>query len=110
MKKVALLDICLSDYFTGYHLPVCAVAVFGKMTNKDIAESIKSEMNAVWEYLFDDNPAHEKLYNDYINELLAKPNDVFVELDKEDEEYECCYAHFSVINPVYANGIMFLNP
>jgi hypothetical protein len=68
-------------------------------------------MNYTCEMLFEQHPTHERLYDEYIKELLNKPDDIFVNLDEyHDEDAEPCYAYFSVINPVYVNGIMFLHP
>lgn len=111
MKKLALLDICLPDYFTGYHLPVCAIPLSGTMTNKDIADGINYEINSAWEYIFAEHTEHEQYYNEYIAELLKRPDDIFYkEIEEINEDDDCAYAYFSVINPVTRYGITFLNP
>lgn len=111
MKQVQLLDICFPDYFTGYHLPVLSIPVFGTMTNKDIADAIDSYLDVTWEYINpEDNEEITALYDAYIAKLNADPDAVFCELDEVGEDQECCYAYFSIINPVTVHGITFLNP
>lgn len=116
MKKVALLDICLPDYFTGYSLPVLQIALYGKMTNAQLSESIMSELNYMFDYINpDDDKEITKLYEDYCLELNKTGGETFFKGDSDYNEdvdndfYEPAYAYFSIIEPVYKNGIMFLN-
>jgi hypothetical protein len=108
-KQVALLDICYPDYFSGYHYPVAAVYVYGKITNAEVAESLEQEIHALYEYFFELYPKHEKYYKKYISELKKNPNEIFFDPNFEDErnededlEFYLC-AYFSVINPVTVN-------
>jgi len=107
MKKIALLDHCTADYFSGYHLPVIAIPVYDSMLNSDVAEEIKEEYDSCFE-LFD-GYIDEGLVDDYIKELNENPNDIFVLQDEIDYDVEPSYLYFSVINPKYSNGIMFLS-
>ena len=115
-QQVALLDICLPDYFTGYHKPCLQVALYGQMTNKELAEEIMQEFNFCFDYLNeDDDKEITKLYEDYCAELNKNGDAIFYKGDpdlNEDsdlDDYECAYAYFSIINPTYVNGIMFLD-
>jgi len=114
-KQIALLDICTSDYFTGYHLPVLQIALYGKVTNVQMSSAIMSELDAMFDYINPNDDAEiTKLYEDYCNELNAKGGEIFFE-DKEYNEDEdndfddCAYAYFSIIQPQIVNGITFLN-
>ena len=109
MKKVALLDICLPDYFTGYHLPVIAIPVYGTMTYEDMAAEIQNEVNSIG-FDFDFTDEDYQLYDNYTNELKQNPSAIFCKVDEIAEDCEdCAYAYFSIINPVTKNGITFLN-
>ena len=108
-KKVALLDYCMSDYFNGYHLPVVSVCVNQTITCEDMAWKIQSEINATFDYL-DLSKEDEALYKTYCNELKAKGSEIFIEQTQLEEDEECAVAYFGIINPVYSNGLMFLNP
>jgi len=112
-KQVALLDVCTSDYFSGYSLPVLQIALYGAMTKKELAEEIKSELNAVWDYINpNDDKETEALYDKFCNELETDGDSIFWKGDPDYNEnnfYEPAYAYFSIIDPVWSNGIMFLN-
>ena len=73
-----------------------------------MAKEILSEINQTFDYM-DLSDEDEQLYKDYCNELTAKGNKIFIEQNELNEEEECAYAYFSIINPVWNNGIMFLN-
>ena len=112
MKKLALLDFCPSDYFRGYSAPVIAVPVYDTMTNKEVSEAIQSEINLCFD-LYEGDEIIE-FADDFCKELLQKPDEMYVSeqinLDINiDEGGECLYLYFGVIDPVYSNGIMFLN-
>ena len=111
MKTLALLDYCLSDYFTGYHRAVLVVPVFETMTNKDVSEAIQDELNQVYDYFVQSHSKTEMLLIDHFcDELLKDPNTVYVEQIEEIGEFDDCpYLHFGIIKPVYSNGMMFLN-
>ena len=109
MKQVSLLDICVPDYFTGYHLPVLSVPLQGTVTCGDMAELIEDELNATYDYINPEcDPAIDVLYDTYIADLKEKDNEIFYE-SESDEDIECVYAYFSVINPVRVYGLTFLN-
>lgn len=112
MKKVALLDICLPDYFTGYHLPALSVCLpSGTITCEEMADMIDSELNAVWDYINpDDDDTITALYDAYIEELRKEGYAVFYESEDSEDSEECAYAYFSMINPVTVHGITYLNP
>lgn len=107
-KKVALLDYCMSDYFSGYNLPCIAVSVYQTISCEDMAKEIQNELNITFDYM-DLSDEDEQLYKDYCAELKAKGKEVFIEQDELNEDDECAYAYFSIINPVFVNGITFLN-
>tara|TARA_R110000868_G_C10705596_1_gene749511 strand:+ start:407 stop:763 length:357 start_codon:yes stop_codon:yes gene_type:complete len=111
--KIALLDICMSDYFSGYHLPCLAVSIYRTVTFKEIAEEMESEYNSIYESI---NPNEDKeidnLYDNYFAELKAKGSEIFFECEdiSQIEDSEPLYAYFSIINPTYKYGLNFLNP
>ena len=116
-QQVRLLNFDNSQYFGGYHLPTLPILIEPKQyTNKEMAELIKSEMNAVFEFLFFNFPKHEKLYKKYIKELLLSPNDIFCDFSNDTDLIEMAgtdeydfYAYFSVTEIKYSNGIKFLS-
>jgi len=112
MKQLALLDYCLPDYFSGYHLPVIAIPVYGNMSHKDVADEIQSEANYIWDYLIDNGS--EERWNElitlYCDELRKNKDAIFVEQDELSEEEEPSYLYFSITNPVYKYGMWFTNP
>jgi len=109
MKKVALLDVCLPDYFSGYHLPVIAVPVCGTITNGEMADSINEEVDAIG-HDFDFTDDDYKLYDEYVELLRKNANDIFYQGEFDDDMDDSVYAYFSIINPTYVGGLMFLNP
>ena len=112
MKYVDLIDDCYPDYFSGYHLPVLQVPYSETLTFEQLAQEIEAEMSMMHEYLFAEYPEHEALYRDYIADL-RKQSGIAVsapELDPDnDAEFLPCL-FFGITNPVYRNGIQFLNP
>ena len=112
MKKVAFLCLDFPDYFSGFHYPVVQVPVFGNMTFLEVAEAMETEINSIDDYLFNDHPKHEKLYQKYIRELKKTPEKIFVEYEAEvfgeDDFFEGPYLYFSVIDEKYNNNIKFL--
>ncbi len=108
-KKIALLDYCLPDYFSGYSLPVLQVGIYKTITFEEMAQDIEQEINFSFDYL-NLSEEDEKLYKKYCEELKAKGSEIFIQQDELNEEEECAYAYFSIINPVFNNGLMFLNP
>lgn len=114
MKQIALIDHCTPDYFSGYSKTTVNVPVYSTMTNAEVAEAIEQEMNMIYEMLeHDHTPEELKLWDDYVQQLKDKGNDVFVtaeEAPEDDDFWEPAYLYFALINPVYQHGIMFLNP
>lgn len=116
-KQVALLDFCHSDYFSGYHKPVIAVPVYNKMTQGEIGDAILQELNATSVYLEQGYTKEElQMFEDYAKGLTDTLDwfedgiDPQYEVDADDDFFEPAYLYFAIINPVYNNGIMFLNP
>ena len=110
-KTIGLLDFCLSDYFSGYFLPVLQVGVYKTMTCKEVGEAMESELNAIFDYLNPDNDnSITELWDAKIAELKAKGNAIFVEQDELEDDIECAYLYFGECQITYSNGITFLNP
>ena len=102
MKRIAFLDHCLPDYFTGYHGPVLSVPTYGRMTNKDIADAISDELHSVGDYINpDDLPEIWELWDSYIAHLMKTPDELFLTADEQDEDdinrEGTAYAYFSII-------------
>jgi hypothetical protein len=109
MKTIELLDICLPDYFTGYSLPVLAVPMYGKTTFKELADLLKGEFNACFEYINEENSEEiTSLYETYFLELSNKEG-LFFDAEEIGEDIEPAYAYFSICNMKTINGITFLN-
>ena len=115
-KFVSCIDVCLPDYFAGYHKPVFQVAIYkDKYTCGEIADELEAE-SAVIDEMYQ---THEDYKEDiecldaYIVELRDKKDEIFY-LDPnfaETDEYEySIYMYFAVIQPVVRNGLTFLNP
>jgi len=108
MKQFALLDVCYPDYFSGYHRTVLAVSLDPVMTNFDVADRLKLELN----YIETDYSKTEYLIvEEFISQLMNEPELMFYEDNEPDidlESYEV-YAYFSIIKPVYQHGLMFLD-
>ena len=109
-KRVALLDICYPDYFSGYHKTVLQVGIVPNMqyTNGMIAEELASELFNMWELIDKEDTAYYELY---LAILRKNPEENFCHYESEEwQDYDDIpYAFFSVINPVYKYGIMFLD-
>lgn len=111
--KIALLDICQSDYFTGYHLPCISIPIYKTISCNEMAEEIESEYNSIYDYINPDSDKDiDKLYDGFIAELKSKGDVIFYQCEdiEDDEDIEPLQAYFSIINPVFSNGIQFLNP
>ena len=112
-KKIALLDICSPDYFTGYHLPCLAVSIYKTITFAEIAKEIESEYNYTYDYINpNDDKEIDEMYDNLIAEYKSKGNEIYFECEdiSEIEDIDPNYAYFSIINPVTVQGITFLNP
>jgi hypothetical protein len=109
-------DTCLSDYWSGHHLPHVQIPVYRGMTLKDVKNAIRSELSqgAVMgstdnaRLLSDDmvRPDEEKQADRVIRAVYAAVNrmrladprkrNLFMDLE-ESEENDCCesvYAFF----------------
>ena len=49
--KLTMLDICLPDYFSGYHKPVLQVPIWKDMTKRELMDAIVTDYNMIWDYL-----------------------------------------------------------
>ena len=114
--EVCMLDVCFSDYFTGYHMPVVAVPVYETMTAQQLSEAIQDEINATWEYLCDeDNKEYTyteeemEIFDAYCEELAKDGDAVAIDSIQVEEDEECAYAYFALCSPVKRYGITFLN-
>ena len=122
MKTIELLDVCLPDYFTGYHRPVIAVPVHNGMTFDELSKEIENELNYSWDYLCNQNNGFSKtevlIIDDYVRRLkedqVYKDSGLFIGTDEleedENEEYiESVYAYFSLCRLNRKYGITFLD-
>jgi len=112
--EVCILDICLSDYFSGYHLPVLAIPVYHGMTNKELADEIKNEINSCYDYLCESfKDADINLFDMYIDKLMLNPNQKnFLDLEIQDDDEgfeESVYIYLSLCKPITKYGMTFLN-
>ena len=115
MKTAAILDVCTSDYFRGYHKPVLTVGLSGYMTNSDLADAIQDELNLVYDLIESGHTEDEiKLFDDLINNLRVKGSEMatskLYEDDEDDYFEDGIYAYIGIINPVTVHGLTFLNP
>jgi hypothetical protein len=107
MKVFDILDVCYPDYFRGYHRPVVSVPVWNNMTFSDLAEGIKQELDACWDYYYDpDYPdSYTKtevlIIEELIDDLNKRGMDIFIgeqfEESEDDDFAECPYAYLSFI-------------
>lgn len=110
--EVCQLDVCTSDYFSGYKYPVIAVPLYNGMTNKDLAEQIKSEINATFEYLCNDysdwsfTEKEMKIFDRFCNKLKRTKKYVIID---NLEDCESVYMYLSLCKPVTRYGMTFLN-
>lgn len=111
-REVGLLDICFPDYFTGYHLPILSVPVWPGISNEEVSNGIKEEVNNIYDLLNESfNEAEINMFNDYADKIRNEPKPVInIDQEEEEQEEEQIYMYLSLCNPVYSNGMMFLNP
>lgn len=115
--EVCILDVCMSDYFTGYHMPVLSIPMYNGMTNKDLAEEINSSINSDWDYLVNESDRSYteeeiKIFEAHCTELLNDPDNVIYEDSEEPEDmedYESAYMYLGLCKPVTKYGITWLN-
>ena len=114
MKKFDLIGYDSPSYWAGYSMPCLVVPVYEKMTNLEVVEELRTELNMcfdMFEYLWDKE--HDKLFEKYCSSVLQKPEDIFVDPEYEHELSdldEPMQLYFSFCNPVLVNGIWFQNP
>lgn len=121
MKKLALLDVTTSDYFSGYHLPVFAIPMHDGITFEDVANQIKWELNCDYDYYITEDgitKEDEELIHQFVREYKSKGKEVFYQTEKcsEDilneadaDDYFDTYAYFSIVDMKTINGITFLS-
>lgn len=121
--EVAQLDICLPDYFSGYHFPVLSIPTFRYMTLHDVADGITSEINGSFDYLVNEGQKDRtytkdeiKLFEEFAKKLKEGPADPitglsFCDCEEEDPDCECetAYIYFGLCKPVTKYGLTFLN-
>lgn len=113
--EVAVLDICYSDYFTGYSFPVLALPVSNQTTFNDLADEIESEINANYEYLVNESEnsftdEEIKLFDAYVIKLRETGNKLVDEtLEDVGEDEEGATMFLSLCKPVTRYGMNFLN-
>jgi hypothetical protein len=113
MKKFGFIGFDHPQYWSGYHKPTVTVPVYNTMTNEDVADGIEEDLNACFSLFEDMTKEEETMLNDYVSELRKNPKEVFVnpayEYDPEDDFFEAWNLYFSWVNPVWVNGIQFLD-
>ena len=110
-KRITLLDFCLPDYFTGYHRPVLAIAVFEPMTGIELAHAMRDEIDCSWDYLTDGPNGYSeeemKLFDEYASKIEYSTD---VLGSKElGESQEPKYLYLGICELVYRYGMWFLN-
>ncbi len=103
---ISFYDVCLPDYFGGYHQPVLQCPVDGATTRKQLYDGLLSEVNmGVIDYQIEQNGLDYDDIRQAIKDcLFFKPecqdNDILfptLEIWPEDEDgMESCYAFFVV--------------
>ena len=118
-NQVCILDVCYSDYFSGYHMPHLTVSLWYGMSKKDLKDAIESEINQAYDYFVnEDNPEQTytdeemKMFKQWANNLLKEKGTVnkWFELEKDmftEEEGVCLF--LGLCKPVTMYGLTFLN-
>lgn len=70
------IDICVSDYFNGYHKPVLQVPVWADVTKEELTEMVISEYNDVYDHL-----SYENAWPDLSTKELRAILDAFIMTD-----------------------------
>jgi|688.fasta_scaffold1428539_2 hypothetical protein len=123
MKKLALLDVTTSDYFSGYHLPVFAISLYDGIAFEDVADQIEWELKVENDYYINEDgfsEEDEKLIYEFINEYKSKGDEIFYytqkcneTMQKDADDYfdsdRFEYAYFSIVDMKTINGITFLS-
>lgn len=93
------LDLCLPDYFGGYHKPVMAIPVYHGMKKEELVDAIVSEYNDIYDHL----SYGENGWPDFSSEEIRKMAEefitedvLFLKLEKDvDEDDESVYFYIS---------------
>jgi len=118
--EVAILDICLPDFFTGYSYPVLSVPVYPGMKNKELSEAIKDEINCIYDCLVNESPdsytANEiKLFDRFAEKIKDESEPLIdipeneCECDDDDCYCDSAYLFLGLCKPVRRYGMTFLN-
>ncbi|ANS04879.1 hypothetical protein [uncultured Mediterranean phage] len=113
MKKFDCIGFDAPDYWTGYHLPCVVVPVYNAMTNAQIVEELKTELDVCFDF-FENiwGDKHKSMFNNYCDKLMETPNEIGVDPEYEEEltDFDSpMNLYFSFTNPVTINGITFLD-
>jgi len=95
--ELQLLDICLPDYFNGYHENVMQIPVWKEMTKEELVDAICNEYSMIWDHLCED-PYHpwpdltekemRKLADEFVlDDLPFESTDIPTLAESEAEEY-----------------------
>ena len=116
--EVAILDICLPDFFSGYSWPVVQPVVYPGMTNSELCQAIKEEINLTYEYLTNDHNGYTEdeldMFVKFADDLKKEKQPVIDlpanECECEDECFcDSVYLFLGLCKPVYKYGMQFLN-
>lgn len=112
-KEVCILDVCHSDFFSGYQYPTLQIPLInGSINGIQFHDSILDEINMLHEYLIESFSEEdmdlfrnfaEKVKNDFGSDLIYSSDEP---IEEEDDEI---YVYISLCNPVYKYGMSFLN-
>ena len=91
--------------------------VYGTMTCEEVAKELESEFNMLHDHLeHDHTPEEMNLWEQFIADLKSRGSEIFVEetqfddMDEDDmEDVSPAYLYFALIDPVFRNGLTFLN-
>ena len=89
--KLSLLDICLPDYFRGYHKPVLQVPVSNTTTPEELKESLLSEIHMVFDHLSYEGAWPDIDYEPLVDAFITATPGIAMFPDLEDDsEDELC--------------------
>lgn len=101
--KLEVVDVCLPDYFRGYHKPVLSVPVFGGMSAQEFIDTCHGEYSMVFDYLESDWPwLEEHQFKKLVKSMLSDPNtsNLFPALPEpdpdEDEDTESVFCYITL--------------
>lgn len=116
MKKFDCIGFDHPDYWSGYHLPCLQIAVYDAMTNLEIVEQLRSELNLYFDMFENWSKEDDDLFNEYCKKLLETPDKIGIDprYENNPEEWDDCVEpmnlYFSFVNPVTFGGLTFMNP